>query len=159
MRILLPIDGSLASDHATHALLKYLPELKHTPQIDLLYVALPVLPAVTVHGVAVDQAAISAHYEKEMHNATARAREALKAAGVAFGVSMEFGDPAEQICLAAVTKECHMIWMGTRGMGGFANLILGSIATKVLHQSKVPVTLTPIPHPTADFISGRGFTS
>ena len=31
--------------------------------------------------------------------------------------------------------------MGTRGLTAAANMILGSVATKVLHSSKVPVLL------------------
>ena len=31
--------------------------------------------------------------------------------------------------------------MGTRGMGAMGNLILGSVATKVIHLVDVPVTL------------------
>jgi nucleotide-binding universal stress UspA family protein len=34
-----------------------------------------------------------------------------------------------------------MIVMGTRGQGAVGNLLLGSVATKVIHLSKVPVTL------------------
>ncbi len=31
--------------------------------------------------------------------------------------------------------------MGTRGMGRVANLLLGSVASKVVHLARVPVTL------------------
>jgi nucleotide-binding universal stress UspA family protein len=31
--------------------------------------------------------------------------------------------------------------MGTRGMTAIANLVLGSVATKVLHLTQVPVVL------------------
>jgi nucleotide-binding universal stress UspA family protein len=31
--------------------------------------------------------------------------------------------------------------MGTRGLGRVSGLLLGSVATKVLHLTKVPVTL------------------
>jgi nucleotide-binding universal stress UspA family protein len=31
--------------------------------------------------------------------------------------------------------------MGTRGMGAIGNLVLGSVATKVIHLTEVPVTL------------------
>ena len=34
-----------------------------------------------------------------------------------------------------------MIWMGTRGMSAAANVFMGSVATKVLHAAKMPVTL------------------
>ena len=31
--------------------------------------------------------------------------------------------------------------MGTRGLGAVANLMIGSVATKVIHMVDVPVTL------------------
>jgi nucleotide-binding universal stress UspA family protein len=31
--------------------------------------------------------------------------------------------------------------MGTRGLGPIANLVIGSVATKVIHLVEVPVTL------------------
>jgi nucleotide-binding universal stress UspA family protein len=31
--------------------------------------------------------------------------------------------------------------MGTRGMGGFAGMVMGSVATKVVHLVDCPVTL------------------
>jgi nucleotide-binding universal stress UspA family protein len=31
--------------------------------------------------------------------------------------------------------------MGTRGMGALSNLIVGSVATKVIHDATCPVTL------------------
>jgi nucleotide-binding universal stress UspA family protein len=31
--------------------------------------------------------------------------------------------------------------MGTRGMGSVSNMLLGSVATKVIHLADVPVTL------------------
>jgi nucleotide-binding universal stress UspA family protein len=34
--------------------------------------------------------------------------------------------------------------MGTRGLGGLSNLLLGSVATRVLHLTDVPVTLIPL---------------
>jgi nucleotide-binding universal stress UspA family protein len=34
-----------------------------------------------------------------------------------------------------------MIYMGTRGMTAVSNMVMGSIATKVLHLADVPVVL------------------
>ena len=36
---------------------------------------------------------------------------------------------------------CDAIIMGTRGMGALGNLVMGSIATKVVHLTRLPVTL------------------
>lgn len=34
-----------------------------------------------------------------------------------------------------------MIYLGTRGMTALANVVMGSIATRVLHLAEVPVVL------------------
>ena len=36
---------------------------------------------------------------------------------------------------------CDEIIMGTRGMGAIGNLVMGSVATKVVHLAGIPVTL------------------
>jgi nucleotide-binding universal stress UspA family protein len=36
---------------------------------------------------------------------------------------------------------CDGIVMGTRGMSAVGNLVMGSVATKVIHLTKLPVTL------------------
>jgi nucleotide-binding universal stress UspA family protein len=36
---------------------------------------------------------------------------------------------------------CTHIVMGTRGMSLLGNLVLGSVATKVIHAARCPVTL------------------
>ena len=38
-------------------------------------------------------------------------------------------------------RRCGTIIMGTRGMTAIANLLLGSVATKVIHLASMPVTL------------------
>ena len=39
----------------------------------------------------------------------------------------------------AKRQKCDMICVGTRGMTAAANLVMGSVATKVLHLADVPV--------------------
>jgi len=36
---------------------------------------------------------------------------------------------------------CTQVVMGTRGLGKIANLVLGSVASRVLHLINVPLTL------------------
>jgi nucleotide-binding universal stress UspA family protein len=52
-----------------------------------------------------------------------------------------WGEAAACIARAARRLKCGSIVMGTRGMGAFGNLLLGSTATKLVHLSSVPVTL------------------
>ena len=39
------------------------------------------------------------------------------------------------------SQKCDSIVMGTRGMSGLGNLFLGSVATRIIHQVDIPVTL------------------
>jgi len=46
--------------------------------------------------------------------------------------------------IQACPKTCHgvgHVFMGTRGLGGVRGLLLGSVATQLLHLVDVPVTL------------------
>jgi len=52
-----------------------------------------------------------------------------------------WGEIAPSIVRTASRLGCGAIVMGTRGRGAIGNLVLGSIATKVVHLAKVPVTL------------------
>ncbi len=51
------------------------------------------------------------------------------------------GLPAEVIVRQAVIHRADEIIMGTRGLGGVKGLFMGSVAMKVVHLSKLPVTL------------------
>jgi nucleotide-binding universal stress UspA family protein len=65
----------------------------------------------------------------------------LKAAGIETTRTVEFGNAAKQITEVAVRLGSDHIVMGTHGLGGLGTLLLGSVASKVVHQSSVPVTL------------------
>lgn len=72
----------------------------------------------------------------------AEAKQVLEAAGIACKGYVEFGDPGPAIAQFALRYHCDLIAMGTRGMGAVPNLLLGSVASKVLHLAEMPVLLT-----------------
>lgn len=74
-------------------------------------------------------------------SAMAPAREILKAAGVACTEHVEQGEVAPTIARLAESLGCDQIVMGTRGHSALGDLLLGSVAVKVLHLTKIPVTL------------------
>ena len=51
------------------------------------------------------------------------------------------GLPGTQIVETAIRERSDLIVMGTRGMSAISNLVMGSVATKVIHLTKLPVTL------------------
>jgi nucleotide-binding universal stress UspA family protein len=51
------------------------------------------------------------------------------------------GDPAEELIQAS--HDADLLVVGTRGSGGFARLLLGSISSKVMHHSASPTVVIP----------------
>jgi nucleotide-binding universal stress UspA family protein len=51
------------------------------------------------------------------------------------------GDAAREIADLARETGCQEIVMGTRGLGRLGGVLLGSVASKVVHLASVPVTL------------------
>jgi nucleotide-binding universal stress UspA family protein len=52
-----------------------------------------------------------------------------------------YGVIANEIVRVANERQVDQIAMGTRGMGALGNMLLGSVAQRVIHQSAVPVLL------------------
>jgi nucleotide-binding universal stress UspA family protein len=69
------------------------------------------------------------------------ARLLLDEAVVSYTAQVLVGDVAETVARYAHEIGADKIIMGTRGMTPLANLVLGSIATKVIHLTDVPITL------------------
>jgi nucleotide-binding universal stress UspA family protein len=65
----------------------------------------------------------------------------LVAGGFRAEAVLASGDPAKEITAAADREHCDLIAMGTHGHKGVKDLIYGSVANEVRHQSMVPVLL------------------
>ena len=84
---------------------------------------------------------IEKYYSDEADAALAPSIEILKRREVEFHVVKLVGEPDREIVRHAEHAGCDIIAMGTRGHTGMANLVLGSVAMKVVATSKVPVLL------------------
>ncbi len=49
------------------------------------------------------------------------------------------GDPAEELINAS--RDADMVVVGSRGSGGFASLLMGSVSSKVTHHAACPVVV------------------
>ncbi|OZI45743.1 universal stress protein [Bordetella genomosp. 5] len=136
--IVIPVDGS---EHALHALRVVLDRHLYPAQTTVhLVTVLPTLVRQGLH-LGLTQEDIDTYQREEAEFAFEDAVAVLKAAGQPYDVHQEIGPVAESIVRRAETLDAGEIVMGTRGLGGIPAIMLGSIATKVLHLSPVPVTL------------------
>jgi nucleotide-binding universal stress UspA family protein len=138
LKALVPVDGSSASERA----------VRHV-------IALAKgRAAMEVHLVNVQEGADAPELKRFMkeseikraqlaHGAAAMvsAKRLLGRAGLEYQEHVLIGDPAEQIARFAKRRGIDKIVMGTHGRSGLSALLMGSVATKVLHRATVPVTL------------------
>lgn len=70
---------------------------------------------------------------------TRGAETILAAASVSFRVQVETGDPIRRILEIAEQERVDLIVLGSRGLGGFTSLVLGSVCDSILHHAHCPV--------------------
>lgn len=140
LKVLLPVDGSESAVRATQELIKTLAWYKESPRIDLLAIHLPIHRFPNMSLVISDEM-IKQYNAKECEDMLAASKKALDASGVKYIVHMRVGTIAETIMEQASRSGSDMIYMGTRGMTALSNMVLGSVATRVLHLAHIPVVL------------------
>jgi nucleotide-binding universal stress UspA family protein len=140
LKVLLPVDGSEASSRAVDHVVKNADLYKEPVELHLLNVqhAIPYSSRVASF---IGHDKVNEYLKEEAMTALKPAMEKLDAAGIRYHYHIGVGDPAETIADFARQKECDRIYMGTRGMGSVSNVLLGSVATKVIALSDVPVLL------------------
>jgi len=140
MRILLAVDGSKNSLDAVQFFIDHADWYRETPQVELVTVHLPV-PKLPGMGAAVGKAQIEKYYQEEGEKQLTAARRKLDAAGVRHEARVLVGPVAESLVKHAKERRCDLIYIGSRGHTELGKALLGSIATKVLHISDLPILL------------------
>jgi len=139
LRLLVAIDGSDNANRVIRHVVKQAPRYKVPVEVHLLNVQ-PPLVGVNVK-LLITSEELKAYYRDEGERILRGPRRKLDSAGIKYMFHIGVGDPAEVIAQYAADKHCEQIIMGSRGMGSVANLVLGSVATKVIHLVKLPVLL------------------
>ena len=81
--------------------------------------------------------------KEEGESALAQVEEMAKRSGVPMEKKMVEGHPASEILRIAEETPMDVIVMGSIGRTGLVKYLLGSVAEKVVRNSKVPVLLIP----------------
>jgi nucleotide-binding universal stress UspA family protein len=139
MKILIPIDGSENALRAVRQVLDNRGWYREALEIHLVNVQLPVASGAVRMFIPQDQ--LREYYDDEGQKALQAAKDLLQQSGVPFHCRVGVGDPAPTIVHYCTEQGCELIAMGTRGLGALGNVLIGSIATKVIHLAHVPVLL------------------
>jgi len=68
-----------------------------------------------------------------------RAKESCEKQGIQLASKILDGSPASKIAEFAEEEKVDLVIVGSRGLGGMSEAILGSVATSIVHKSKVSV--------------------
>ncbi len=140
LKILTPVDGSPASLRAVDFALEM---LARNPGGSLVLLNVQNVGSIDPIGVAAMappdwfQDVASRASDEALKGALSK----CKATNIAFKPMVRTGQVAKTISEVAHEEGVGQIVMGTRGLGGIQGLLLGSVATQVIHLAEVPVTL------------------
>ena len=83
--------------------------------------------------------AVERYYREEAEEVLVPARALLAGTSCTVIERRVVGEPASQIVGTAQEFHCDIIVMGTHGRSALGNLVLGSVATRVIAEAHVPV--------------------
>jgi nucleotide-binding universal stress UspA family protein len=139
MKILLAADNSEFTRRAARHLVQHLSWFAGPPEVFVLHVHPPIpYPGAAA---AAGKAAIDNYLREDSEKALAMATKELDKAKVAYKASWTTGSPAQGIAAAAKKQGADLIVIGSHGEGALSNLVLGSVATKVIATVKIPVLI------------------
>lgn len=144
MRLVLPFDGSPSAVRAVDYVIDLAKRIDNGKvTVDLVNVqnAAAGLPGFFTRDAADVAAKLAQSSLEEGSRLLAGVVEKLEKARIAVKTKVLVGEPAHEIASYANDNGAEAIVMGTRGLGAVGGLVLGSIAAKVVHLVKVPVTL------------------
>jgi nucleotide-binding universal stress UspA family protein len=148
MKVLLPVDGSVAALDAVRFAIRLAREglalqcvIGNVQEPATLYEMVVAHDAEVLHKVSGEAGA----------HALEPAEALLRAAGIDCEVDVARGDPGHRLVEMAERFGCDMVIMSARGTGALRQALVGSVSQSVLQTSPVPVLIVkPAPDPEAE---------
>ena len=134
MKILLAVDGSKTSVDAVKFVIKHANWFSERPQLEVVsahaQISVPRFP-----GISIGKKQMQQFYEEEGGKRLGEAKRLLDQAGVRYEAHVLIGPLAETIVNHAKKSGCDLIIVGA------PQALLGSVSSKVMHLSEVPVLM------------------
>lgn len=138
MKILLAVDGSAY----TKKMLAYLVTNYETFGVNQRFTALTVQPAIPPRARAALTKEVIDHYQlDEAERVLGPVTKFLLRHDIDAKTAWKVGQAGVEIAKFAAAGKFDMLIMGSHGHGALANLVMGSVATKVLANCSTPVLL------------------
>jgi nucleotide-binding universal stress UspA family protein len=138
VKILLAADGSNHTKRAVNYVVKHRDLLGKNPELYLVHVRPPLPNRATA---ALGRSIVHRYYSDETRKALAAAKRILSQSRINFKETQLVGEPGEVIAAYAKKGRFSLIVLGSHGNSAFRNLVLGSVAAKVLANCKVPALI------------------
>ncbi len=136
-KILVPVDGSDISYRALDTAL-FLSE-RLGSKITAIHV-MEQVPTVYIQSQKLLDELLEAH-KNESQKILDKCSSIATQKGIAINTTLSEGNPASTILEFSQREKYEVIIIGSRGMGHFKELVLGSVSSKILHHSLCPVLL------------------
>ena len=135
-KILIAVDGSVHANRAAEYAVRYAADFERC-EVILVHAQPPeTYPTASREG---EEFLVEPFDSAKRASATARSL--LDAAKLPYRLRIELTDPAPAIESVAQSEKADEIIMGSRGLGQWEGLIMGSVAYRVIHRAAIPVTL------------------
>lgn len=138
MKILVAVDGSDISMRAVKFVVAMNRKLTKPARVTLMAVDPPPFPGVETR---LGSKAVRQMHEETLESMLKDARRSLSRAKLELTERTEIGEIAATILKVAEKDRIDLIVLGSHGRGAVKGMLLGSVSSKVLAQSGIPVTI------------------
>lgn len=146
LKVGIAVDGSKYGREAVKYVIRHGDLFGASPQITLIHVVADFAGALMpdMAGIALpaySEEDIRAMQKKAFESAVAPVRKLFQKAGLKPTEVCLAGNPGDEIVAYARKKKLDLLVMGSHGYGAFKAAVMGSVATRVAHNSEVPLLL------------------